>query len=1143
MPSPEDPGAADMTAPQTSLPPPPLPPATGANPADSSATSPPAPDAIAVDADADRPHDAVTHDAVTPDPVTHAVTHDAVTHDAVTHDAVTADNHADGLVPDDIVAPHLAHDGVLAEDIVAVVSTSHPQRLTAALDAVAAGAMVPGHLVIIAADDAADLGPALAAHPLPRRLTSTRVKRVKAELSPQSTVTAALGQLPGEPGLRYVWSLTEDSRPAPGALAHLHTAALGSRSAAVIAPKVRTDERPPALLSVGYPLTRAGRWVQQPRVGEADQGQYDDRSDVLATSSVGALIDIAALREVSGWAPKLRSATDAVAADVDLGWRLHRHGRRVLLVPEAVVEIDTGDIAAGTPRSEVSAAARRSLRAIALGAQPLVGWIIRIPAVLITALVTAVLMLLAKRPGAAGRELIDGLAVLRLGRAWSAHRRFAPARAVPRRSLSGLFVSRESARVATYDEIIPERRRRDVLSRQDRELRGQRPQAVAHPAFLAVLVGLALVLVQGRDLGGSLLGRLGWGVTGGEVTGSAATGESLWRSAADAWGGPGLGSEPAWSPALALTAIATRIAENIPFLDPPSAPAAATVAALLFATLPLAALTMYAALTMVTPRRSVRGLGAIAWAATGLASDTIAEGRLGGAVVLVVLPLAVAALARALSARGRSYDAAQAGLAFALIAAFAPAVAALTLAVGVLLGLVPRWSLRRAIGAALIPALVLAPFVRELWETPRAALGGVGLFAWAAEVPPVWQLALLDVSTRDGEGLTPVIADALPFAAAPLLALALVGLLRGRRRLLSLAAVIVAALALAAAAVASRVVVDTVPLGTAGAGGPIRPWAGGLLALYALVVIGLAVRGLDLLARMGLRRRAARTLVPLTGLVAVGGLVAATAWSGFGSTLSTFVEPRSAVSTDHADGPLAGRTLLVSRLTAQDGVEAATAYRVLAAEGGLPVRTLPVPVEVSEELDAFVSRLDVAALGGGGEDLPGGAAAVLARHAVGFVAITDDLPAESARSMDATEGLRRLPDRDGLRWWRVDSTTADVPSPARVVLRQDTGGGVAVPSRHHAQTSADVGLPGTLEVAQTDAWARHASVTLDGETLTPTSDGPMTTYAVPAPGALAIDLAAPDRGLRLLALVGFVVIAYLALPFGGARSREQGGRR
>ncbi len=38
-------------------------------------------------------------------------------------------------------------------------------------------------------------------------------------------------------------------------------------------------------------------------------------------------------------------------------------------------------------------------------------------------------------------------------------------------------------------------------------------------------------------------------------------------------------------------------------------------------------------------------------------------------------------------------------------------------------------------------------------------------------------------------------------------------------------------------------------------------------------------------------------------------------------------------------------------------------------------------------------------------------------------------------------------------------------------------------------------------------------------------------------GDLVIELERPDRELRLLAIVGLVVIAYLALPFGGARSR------
>src|SRR5699024_5119436 len=138
--------------------------------------------------------------------------------------------------------------------------------------------------------------------------------------------------------------------------------------------------------------------------------------------------------------------------------------------------------------------------------------------------------------------------------------------------------------------------------------------------------------------------------------------------------------------------------------------------------------------------------------------------------------------------------------------------------------------------------------------------------------PEPWRLALLDVGSPAGGTLPSAVAAVLPYAAAPLLALALVGLLRGRRRLTSLAGTLIAALALAAAIVLAHLVVDTVPIGTPGAGGPLRPWAGTLLTVYALVVVALAVRGLDVLARAALTHRVLRPAASLAGLVAVGTL-------------------------------------------------------------------------------------------------------------------------------------------------------------------------------------------------------------------------------------------------------------------------------
>ena len=1028
--------------------------------------------------------------------------------------------------------------GRTAGDVVVVVSTPGPQALSHVLDDLQAGLALPAHLVIVTGEDAADLGPALAAHRLPKRFGSVRVSRLPGPISPQRALTAALEHITDD-GIRYAWLLTPGASPAPRALATLHETARRSRAAAVVAPKVRTSESPARLLSVGYPLTASGRWVPRPRVGESDQGQYDDRSDVLAASAVGALIDLSVLRQVGGHAPRLHRSADAVAADVDLGWRLHRQGHRVLLDPRAVVDVDP-EQAALSGLGELPASARRHLRSIALGAVPLAGWPVRIVAVLGAALATAVLMVLAKRPGAAGREVVDGLAVLRLGRAASARRRFATRHKVSRRGLSQLFVTRDDARDRLVDDVIPTLRQRSQGSQQDLLLRGERPQVVAHPALLAALTVLALVLLQGRDLGGSLLGRIGWGVTGGEILGSTASGASLWRSAADAWGGSGLGSQTLWSPALGLLAGATALLEHLPLIDAPAAPAAATMAAVLFLTLPLAALTMYAALGVVTPRRSIRGLGAVAWAAMGLAGDTVGQGRIGGAVVLVALPLAALALVRALGPRGRSYDAAQAGLCLALIGAFVPVVTGFVAVLILILGLVPRWSLRRALGAAVVPVLILLPFLRDLIGEPQAMLGGVGLFDWSGRLPDPWRLALLDVAAPTADGVPAWLVPVAPFLAVPLLALALLGVVRGRQVVVSLTAVIVAAVALAAAVLTSRLVVDVVPVGATGAGQPIRPWAGALLTVYALIVVALAARGLDLLARIGLRRRPARLLVPTAGLVAVGTLLVGAGWIGFGPTLSTFTDPRPAVAVDHAQGPLAGRTLLISRLTEAEGVEAATAYRLVGADAGLPVRTLPEPTEVSAELHEVISRIDVGGSGSGDDETV--LAQVLARHAVGFIALTEALPLEVERGLDATDGLRRLPDRPGQRWWRVESTTSDVPSPARVVLRAHDGQGTAVQTRHRAQTTVELAGPGTLEVAETVSWSRVAAVALDGESLSADRDGSLTSYRVPRAGELTIDVASPDLIWRLVAALAFPVIGYLALPFGAAGRRREVAR-
>ena len=157
----------------------------------------------------------------------------------------------------------------LARDVVAVVAAQDPAHLRSLLDHLAIGAVLPGRLLVLTREDVDDVGPAVAGHHLRGLLDSVRVVRVTGDLSPQRVAMAALDHLEADRtgDAEYAWLLTERCRPSHRALGALRTAARSSRTAAVVAPKLRTAGRPATLLSVGYVLTRAGRWVPQPRVG------------------------------------------------------------------------------------------------------------------------------------------------------------------------------------------------------------------------------------------------------------------------------------------------------------------------------------------------------------------------------------------------------------------------------------------------------------------------------------------------------------------------------------------------------------------------------------------------------------------------------------------------------------------------------------------------------------------------------------------------------------------------------------------------------------------------------------------------------------------------------------------------------------
>ena len=162
----------------------------------------------------------------------------------------------------------------------------------------------------------------------------------------------------------WLWLLHDDGAPDELTLHRLLDAARRSPSVAIAGPKHTTWSDEGRLLEVGQPVTRTGRRAGGPAPGEPDQGQHDDRSDVLGVSSSGMLVRRDVFAALGGFEP----AFAPYAEDVDLCWRAHLAGHRVVVVPHARVReaaaSRTGEHAPERPtRRPHAAAERRQYRA------------------------------------------------------------------------------------------------------------------------------------------------------------------------------------------------------------------------------------------------------------------------------------------------------------------------------------------------------------------------------------------------------------------------------------------------------------------------------------------------------------------------------------------------------------------------------------------------------------------------------------------------------------------------------------------------------------------------------------------------------------------------------------------------------------
>jgi GT2 family glycosyltransferase len=923
----------------------------------------------------------------------------------------------------------------------------------------------------------------------------------------------------GEP-VQWLWLLHDDCAPDPDALAELLRVADSDEYAAIVGPKLRGWYDRKQLLETGVSIANSGRrWTGLDR-REQDQGQHDQIRSVLSVSSAGMLIRRDVFEQLGGFDRRLPLMRD----DVDLCWRAHAAGHRVLIAPDAVMRhaeaaarerrtVDCAGRSVASPHRVDKAGAVYTLLTNSRGAAfPYV--LLRI---VFGTLLRTLAYLVGKVPGQAVDEVM-GLfgTLLRPERIIAGRRRRAKqGGAVEAGELRALFPPPGATIRATVEQVAGH-----IGGGSDADSGGSRHGAVESgpggddadfleieqfarlkkiarkpgPVLFAVLLLVSLVACRGLFGSGAL--------AGGALLPAPADVSDLWSRYADNWHPLGTGGTQTAPPYLAvLAALSTLFLGSTGF--------ALTV--LLVCSVPLAGLTAYFASRPIVESRLLRAWASIAYAFLPAATGALATGRLGTAILTILLPLIARAGVAAHGLRsgtGGGRGSWRATWAYALLLtlamAFTPIVWLIALVLGIAVLVLRRDDITaygpRFLAALGAPLLVLAPWSLTLLTSPSALFREAGL-----------EFGTGSASALDLLGMSPggpKAAGGILFIGIVLAALA--ALLRGERQFAIRASWAVALVGLVFAVIAN------------GSG-----WAGPATLVYSIALLVAAVLG----AEGGRARVAAQDFgwrQPVAGLIALAAglapLLAAGNWMLSGAAGP--VERRDPVQvpafvaeeSDTRDQP---RTLVLGGASA-----AKVSYTLVRGSGGrLGDAELAEAGGSDPRLDKIVANL----VAGSGADQT----SQLSGFAIRYVLVRDGAPRQTSRVLDATPGLSRLSQLDGSALWRVDRQVA------RATIVSGKGDPLPVASdavEAHAKIPA--GQSGrVLRIADRadDGW----QATLDGRVLKKTTvDGWAQGFELPAEGGrldLTYDGPATHTGW-IWAQVGLaLVLLVLALP---GRRRE-----
>ena len=303
-------------------------------------------------------------------------------------------------------------------------------------------------------------------------------------------------------------------------------------NAGIVGPKLVEWDRPRVLQHVGLAVDRFGEVDPLVEPGEVDQEQHDAVRDVFALPSACLLVRADLFRHLDGFDP----AISFHGEDIDLCWRAHQRGARVVVVPSARARHREELTERRPDLAHETLRARHRMRSVATlsGGRRLVGLSVELTLVTLVELVVGFFTGRGRR-GVAGMRALLGL-LPRTPSIIGRRRRLAPGRVVPDREVTGLQL-RGSARFATY------LRGRDVRGDAFRaEQRSWRERAGASGAvawivlLIAVFLGSRQFITDGLPTVGQFLpydasprhllrlARSGWWSHGGGAATTAPTG-------------------------------------------------------------------------------------------------------------------------------------------------------------------------------------------------------------------------------------------------------------------------------------------------------------------------------------------------------------------------------------------------------------------------------------------------------------------------------------------------------------------------------------------------------------------------------------------------------------------------------------------